>query len=157
MKLSNSQVSYLRGTTFVFTFKLKTVEGKRKVTGLISGMCKKHAKEQAVEIIKDLSKVIVNVNSIKIVNIQRIDCDFLVVPKEETKYNHASKSMHDFFRDLQNVNGSFPEVIKDLFKDFKDEVVRKTPEAPLKEETNEEFLKNEGFKITDCVYGLKSK
>lgn len=116
MKLSNSQVSDLRGTIFVFTFKLKTVEGKRKITGLISSMCKKHAKEQAIEIIKDLSKVIGNVNSIKIVNIKRIDCDFLVVPKEETKYNHSSINLEGFFEDLEKANGSFPEMIENLLK-----------------------------------------
>lgn len=127
MKLSNSQVSDLKGTTFVFTFKIKTIEGKRKVTGLISGMCKKHAKEEAVKIINDLSKYIRNVNSIKLVNVQRIDCDFLVVPKEETDHNHGPKSMHDFFESLKKANGSFPGMIKDLFKDAQDEIVRETP------------------------------
>lgn len=116
MNLSNSQVGNISGTTFVFTFKIKTIEGKRKVTGLISGMCKKHAKEEAIKIINDLSKYMEHVNSIKIVNIQRIDCDFLVVPKEESKYNHGPKNIKDFFEDLKKANGSFQEMIENLLK-----------------------------------------
>ncbi len=85
--------------TYQLKFKVTNLSGKTiKIYGIISGMCEKHAMEEGDRIAHDLVKSTDDYNKVKLVQMKKLGCDFMVVPGEK-KQEHL---MEGFFDHLKN-------------------------------------------------------